>query len=104
MVRTLCLLLFSHELRVDSFGVVLYQRLVVTDLHNFPSLHYNNLIGILDSGKSMSDDYGGNMATELLPNLVNCCLHLSFVGLVKSAGCFIKQKNLGLLDKCSCNS
>jgi hypothetical protein len=77
---------------------------MVTDLHDLACLHYNNLISILDSGKSMSDNYGGDMAAELLPNLINCSLNLSFVSFVKSTGCLIKQENLRFLDKCSSNS
>jgi hypothetical protein len=36
---------------------------MVTDLHDLACLHYNNLISILDSRESMSDNYGGDMAT-----------------------------------------
>jgi hypothetical protein len=90
MVRALSLLLLSHKLRIDAFGIVLDQRLMVTDFHDLACLHYNNLISILDSRESMSDNYSGNMATKLLPNLINCGLNLSFVSFVKSTGCLVK--------------
>lgn len=52
----------------------------------------------------MGNNNGGDVATKLLPNLIYGCLNFSLVGLVKGTRGLIKQKDLGLFNKCAGNS
>lgn len=82
MVGCLSLLLFSHELRIDPVRMILEKRLVVSDLHNFSCLHYNDLVSIFDGRKPVSNYDGGNTASKFLPDLVNSTLYLFLISLI----------------------
>lgn len=98
----LIVLLLSDEFGIDAVRVVPQEGVVIADLAQLTLLQNDDLVGVTDGRESVCDHYCGHSA-QLLPNSVNRCLHLSFILLVKCRCCLVENKDLRVLNKCTCN-
>lgn len=71
---------------------------MISSFNDLALAHYDDLISIFYGWQPMSDNDRRNR-TKFLFNSVNGCLHFSFISLVQRTRCFIKQKDLGLLNE-----
>jgi len=75
---------------------------MLSTLNNRTLVHDDNLIGILNCGKTMG--YNDNSLLTQFDQFVECLLDLMLTFSIQSTSGFIQKKNLGLANKCTSDS
>ena len=92
--------LFCEKLARNKFfvGPIHCNQLIMgTNFLDFTLLEDNNLVGIPDGRKSVSDDNASLLS--ILHQSIEGCLYLMLTFCVKCASCLVQKYDLGLSDE-----
>lgn len=93
---------FDKSVGVESVEVrpVIHELIVSALLNKFAGLNDEDHIAVLNRRDSVCH----TQTSLALHQFVECLLHDLLVFMIESAGCFVEQENVRVLDDCSGNS